>query len=86
MKYIEPSLAALEDIQRTGDIFFPRQWISATLGGHNSPEASVIVRSFLKSHPDFPYRLRNKVYMAADLLFRASALEKQPPTKQELKD
>ena len=30
-----------------------------------------IVRKFLEDNPDFPYRLRNKVLMAADPLFRA---------------
>ena len=68
--YILPSLELLEEIQRTGDIFFPRQFISAVLGGHRSPEAASTVRHFLDTHPTFPYRLRNKTLMAADLLFR----------------
>ena len=35
-KYIEPSLELLQEIQRTGDIFFPKRWMDATLGGHRS--------------------------------------------------
>ena len=69
-KYILPSLELLEEIQQTGDIFFPRQFISAVLGGHQSEEAAEIVRQFLRTHPTFPYRLRNKTLMAADMLFR----------------
>ena len=35
-KYIPASLALLREIQRTGDIFFPKRWMDATLGGHSS--------------------------------------------------
>ncbi|MBK8043436.1 MAG: ERAP1-like C-terminal domain-containing protein [Haliscomenobacter sp.] len=70
LKYIRPSLELLEEIQRTGDIFFPRQFITAVLSGHQSEEAAEIVRNFLRDHPEFPYRLRNKVLMAADLLLK----------------
>ena len=70
--YILPSLELLEEIQRTGDIFFPRQFISAVLGGHRSREAADTVRRFLDTHPSFPYRLRNKTLMAADMLFRVA--------------
>ena len=35
-KYIEPSLLLLREIQRTGDIFFPKRWMDATLSGHQS--------------------------------------------------
>jgi aminopeptidase N len=72
IKYIRPSLELVEEIQSTGDIFFPRRWIGATLGGHHSPEAARIVRDFLSEHPDYPYRLKNKILMGADLLFRSS--------------
>lgn len=69
-KYILPSLELMEEIQATGDIFFPRRWITATLSGHQSPEAARIVRQFLAERPDYPYRLKNKILMAGDLLFR----------------
>lgn len=72
IRYIRPSLELVEEIQATGDIFFPRRWIGATLGGHSSPEAAQIVRDFLAEHPDYPYRLKNKILMGADLLFRSS--------------
>ncbi len=78
LKYIQPALEMMEEIQRTGDIFFPRRWISSVLGGHNSPEAVAIVRQFLAKHPNFPYRLRNKILMSADLLFRAAKMRKEP--------
>lgn len=70
-KYILPSLVLMEEIQVTGDIFFPRRWITATLSGHQSASAAQIVRDFLAERPDYPYRLKNKILMGADLLFRA---------------
>jgi aminopeptidase N len=74
LKYIRPSLELMEEIQATGDIFFPRQWIGATLSGHNSSEAAQLVRDFLAENPDFSYRLKNKILMAADPVFRSAEL------------
>ena len=70
IKYVRPSLELLEEIQRTGDIFFPRQFIGATLGYYQEQEVVDIVDDFLTENPDFPVRLRNKVEMGADLLRR----------------
>lgn len=70
-KYILPSLALMEEIQVTGDIFFPRRWVTATLSGHQSASSAKIVRDFLAERPNYPYRLKNKILMGADLLFRA---------------
>ncbi len=73
-RYIRPSLEMLEEIQRTGGIFFPLGWLSATLAGHNTASAADIVRSFLQAHPDLPPRLRGKLLQAADPLFRSAAI------------
>ncbi|HUK35678.1 MAG TPA: M1 family aminopeptidase, partial [Vicinamibacterales bacterium] len=72
-KYIEPSLTLLREIQRTGDIFFPKRWMDATLGGHSTPAAAQIVTGFLAKLPDdYPDRLRRIVTSSADLLFRSA--------------
>jgi aminopeptidase N len=72
-KYIEPSLALLREIQRTGDIFFPKRWMDATLGGYGSRSASGTVRAFLaRVPPEYPERLRRIILSSADDLFRAS--------------
>ena len=73
-RFIRPSLELLEEIQQTGDIFFPLRWLNATLNGHSSPSAAQTVREFLSQHPELPPRLRGKVLQAADGLFRAAAL------------
>jgi len=73
-KYVLPSLELLEEIQRTGDIFFPANWLTATLRYHHSPATVGIVRGFLASHPDYNPQLRMKILQAADPLFRAAAI------------
>lgn len=69
---IRPGLELVEEIQRTGDIFFPLRWMNALLSGHQSAEAAAIVRGFLDDTPHLPPRLRGKVLQAADDLFRAA--------------
>jgi aminopeptidase N len=71
-KHLRASLELLEEIQRTGDIFFPRIWMDALLGGHNTTAASVAVRVFLSEKPDYPIRLRRIILQSADGLFRAT--------------
>ena len=59
--YIYKGLEALKEIQRTGDIFFPTNWLKALLGGHHSDEAKQEVERFLKDNPDYPQLLKNKI-------------------------
>ena len=63
--YIRPALDVLREVQRTGDIFFPKQWVAATLRGHDDPMSTWTVEEFLDDHPDYPELLRNKVLQAA---------------------
>ena len=76
--YLEPALGLLEEIRRTGDIFFPRSWVGAALGGHDTRSAGGIVRAFLADHPDYPLRLRQIILQSADNLFRAAELADKP--------
>ena len=76
--YILPSLELLEEIQVTGDIFFPARWLGATLGSHNTPAAAAIVREFLAQRPEYNHQLRLKILQAADTLFRAERLLSLP--------
>jgi aminopeptidase N len=72
-KHLEPSLLLVREIQRTGDIFFPKRWMDATLSGHQSAAAAATVRAFLKRvPPEYPERLRRIILSSADDLFRAS--------------
>lgn len=73
-KYIRPSLVLLEEIQETGDIFFPKRWLDATLAGYSSPTAASQIRDFLAARPNYPSRLRLKIEQSADPVFRAAAI------------
>ena len=64
-RYVIPGLDMLEEVQRTGDIFFPGYWVNALLGGHRSLEAKKIVEDFVNSHPEYPQKLMNKLLEAA---------------------
>ncbi|MBV8251829.1 MAG: aminopeptidase [Chitinophaga sp.] len=74
MKYLPESLLWLEDIQRTGDIFFPANWLGAVFGYYQSPEAWKVVTDFLATHPDYNPKLKNKILQATDNLHRAQLL------------
>ena len=77
-KYLPKSLDLLEEIQRTGDIFFPESWLRSTLSNYQTPETAQVVRQFLADRPGFNTRLRAKLLQAADGPFRASRLLYQP--------
>ncbi|HEU4902378.1 MAG TPA: aminopeptidase, partial [Flavisolibacter sp.] len=76
IRYVKESLDMLQEIQLTGDIFFPAAWLANTLGPYQSPEAAAIVRAFLKTHPAYNPKLKAKILQAADPLFRAERLLK----------
>jgi aminopeptidase N len=72
-KHLAPSLALLQEIQQTGDIFFPKRWMDATLWGYRSADAAGTVRAFVdRLPPGYPERLRRIILSSADDLFRAS--------------
>lgn len=71
VKYIYPALEELSEVQRTGDIFFPRNWVGSLLGGHSSREALDEVERFFNDHPDYLQLLHNKAMQAAWHLHRA---------------
>jgi aminopeptidase N len=80
-KYILPSLELLQEIQMTGDIFFPTRWLNGTLANHRSVAAADTVRSFLQQRPDYNTQLRMKILQQADMLFRANDILATAGTK-----
>ncbi|MBA3638992.1 MAG: ERAP1-like C-terminal domain-containing protein, partial [Acidobacteria bacterium] len=72
-KHVRPSLEMLLEIQKTGDIFFPKRWMDATLSGHRSPTVAATVTTFLEGLPaGYPDRLRRIILSSADDLFRVT--------------
>jgi aminopeptidase N len=73
-KYLSYSLDWMEDIQRTGDVFFPQSWAAANLGNYQSATAAALVKKFQKTHAGYNPQLMGKILQAADNLFRAQSL------------
>lgn len=70
VSYIRPALEAMQEVQRTGDIFFPTAWARALLSGHTSIAAREEVEAFFRVHPNYPEMLSNKIRQQADHLYR----------------
>ncbi|MDX6181246.1 M1 family aminopeptidase [Flavobacterium sp. Fl-77] len=76
-KYLKFSLDLVEEIQRTGDIFFPKDWLNNTIGKYASKEAFEVVQTFLKENPNFSPILKRKLWQATDALYRAQNIKKE---------
>lgn len=72
--YLKESLDLLEEIQKTGDIFFPQSWLAAIFSGYNNKEANAAVQDFLKSHPTYNEKLKDKILQTTDNLRRAQII------------
>lgn len=72
--YLKESLDLLEEIQKTGDIFFPQSWLAATFSSYNNKEANAVVQDFLKSHPVYNPKLKDKILQTTDNLRRAQII------------
>jgi len=75
VSYLLPSLELLQEVQLTGDIFFPQRWLHSTFNGHSTRQALDIVDVFLKEHPDYPPYLKNKILQATDGIKRSVILK-----------
>jgi aminopeptidase N len=71
---VPEGMELVEELQRTGDIFFPGRWLNALLGSHNGPEVASAVERFLSDRPDYPHRLRGKILQSADGVRRAARI------------
>jgi len=72
--YLQQSLELLQEIQTTGDIFFPQSWLQATFGSYQGKEAADVVRGFLSANPDYNPKLKAKILQNTDNLFRSEKL------------
>nr|WP_276898671.1 M1 family aminopeptidase [Pedobacter kyonggii] len=72
--YLKESLDLLLEIQKTGDIFFPQSWLVAIFSSYNDKEANAVVQDFLKSHPAYNPKLKDKILQTTDNLRRAQII------------
>ena len=71
--YVERILSEVEEIQVTGDIFFPANWLQAGLSGHNGKNAYTMLLQFIDNHPNYPNNLKLKILVHTDHLRRLHA-------------
>jgi aminopeptidase N len=76
IKHLKPILNALEAIQLTGDIFFPKGWLASSIGRYSSKEANAVLSQFLKEHPNYNPILLKKLLQTTDNLSRAQNIKK----------
>jgi aminopeptidase N len=75
-KHLKVILEKLEEVQLTGDIFFPKGWLSSSIGNYSSKEAALVLQSFLDAHPNYNPILLKKILQTTDNLTRAQHIKK----------
>ncbi len=76
IKHLKTSLSLLDEIQKTGDIFFPKRWLASTIGKYTSEEAFTIREEFIRNNPNLNPALLKKLLQASDDLRRIQELKK----------
>lgn len=81
-KFLPETLNMLQEVQQTGDVFFPQNWLSAVFSNYQSPAAWKVVETFLSNHPRYNPKLKAKILQATDLLYRAKESAATPTSKK----
>ncbi|MFT7442548.1 MAG: aminopeptidase N, partial [Maribacter sp.] len=76
VKHLKSVLYALEEVQLTGDIFFPKGWLASSIGKYSSKEAYQVLEDFLKENPTYNPILLKKLLQTTDDLTRAQSIKK----------
>ncbi|MGK0413267.1 MAG: aminopeptidase N [Polaribacter sp.] len=74
-KHLKSILEKLEEVQLTGDIFFPKGWLASSIGNYSSKEAFEILSGFLKERPNYNPILLKKLLQTTDNLTRAQKIK-----------
>ncbi|WP_343329057.1 M1 family aminopeptidase [Polaribacter staleyi] len=76
IKHLKAILDKLEEVQLTGDIFFPKGWLASSIGLYSSKEANALLNQFLEKHSDYNPILLMKLLQTTDNLTRAQNIKK----------
>ncbi|AQX01845.1 M1 family metallopeptidase [Elizabethkingia anophelis] len=76
INYLPKTLELLKEIQKTGDIFFPDNWLRSTFSSYQNPKALTVVNRFIQQNPDYNSILKNKILQATENLRRVQKLVK----------
>ncbi|MBI9065441.1 MAG: hypothetical protein JEZ14_25880, partial [Marinilabiliaceae bacterium] len=77
IQYLPKTLEMLEEIQMTGDIFFPINWLNSSFASYSSDEAYRVAERFMSERPDYPQHLRLKILQNIDGIQRSAAVKKK---------
>jgi aminopeptidase N len=76
IKHLKPILEKLEEVQITGDIFFPKGWLANSIGKYSSAESNTVLQDFLNDNPNYNPILLKKLLQTTDNLTRAQSIKK----------
>ena len=76
IKHLKPILQKLEEVQITGDIFFPKRWLASSIGKYSSKEANDVLQNFLEENLNYNPILLKKLLQTTDDLIRAQSIKK----------
>jgi aminopeptidase N len=76
IKHVKSILKTLEEVQLTGDIFFPKGWLASSIGNYSSKEANKILNGFLTENPKYNPILLKKILQTTDNLKKAQKIKK----------
>jgi aminopeptidase N len=74
-KHLKRILEELEEVQLTGDIFFPKGWLASSIGNYSSKEPYDILQEFLSENANLKPSLRLKLLQTTDDLERAQEIK-----------
>lgn len=74
-KHLKSILSTLEELQLTGDIFFPKGWLASSIGNYSSKEANAILQEFLDDNYNYNPILLKKLLQTTDNLTRAQKIK-----------
>ena len=75
--YLHNTLELLEEIQLTGDIFFPIGWLSNSFSGHSSQTAYDVANQFLNNNLEYPEHPKLKILQNIDITYRAYTIKEK---------
>ena len=76
IKHLKPILEKLEEVQISGDIFFPKGWLANSIGKYSSEESNAVLQDFLYENPNYNPILLKKLLQTTDNLTRAQSIKK----------
>ncbi|WP_408032369.1 M1 family metallopeptidase [Tenacibaculum xiamenense] len=74
-KHVSLILNLLEEVQLTGDIFFPKRWLANSLGNYSSKQAYDEVQNFIKINEYYNPILLKKLLIVVDNLEKAQTIK-----------